>query len=217
MDYSDVGLDANLNKVGGKAALPSDYEMAINHDIRVEKNPIGYNTLVAKNLLQTTSGGTLTLKDKTGGTTILTYNPSTGVVTISGSLIANAGINVGTLTNSLISGTTTVTGTVTGSGIYSGGTFNNVVMGTSAITGGTATNTVITSGTVNNSTLGTPNVTAGTFSNPKITGTENLAINTGTAALTNNGDFAVQTLTGSAILVIRAGGTNFFFSSGGTF
>ena len=53
--------------------------------------------------------------------------------------------------------------------------------------------------------------------NLRVLGTLNLDPNTGTVGLTTNGDFDLQTRSGSAVLVARVGGTNFFFNSGGTF
>lgn len=47
-------------------------------------------------------------------------------------------------------------------------------------------------------------------------GTPNFTINAGSPALTTNGDFAIETHTGSAILVVRHGGTSFYFTSAGT-
>lgn len=81
-------------------------------------------------------------------------------------------------------------------------------------------------GTVNNGLLGTPDITGGTHDSaifgtptlqtPTIDGTPNFDINAGSAALGINGDLAIQTHTGSAILVVRHGGTTFYFTSTGT-
>ena len=291
-DYSDIGLDNKLRAKTSISNRPTEYRTALEDNIKQEPTPYLHRTALSQRggTVQTNLGGIFQIRDTTGGTVLLTANPDTGVVTISGSLITQAGIDIGTLNNSLISGTTRTTGTVTGSAIYSGGTFNNIVIGTQdalggtlrsatlggtagtinnaifgtqdstggtirtavlnnstigtpASTGGTINSVVIgtqdalggtlrsatlggTAGTINNTIMGTPDITGGTHDSaifgtptlqtPTIDGTANLDINTGSPALSINGDFAIETHTGSAILVARVGGTSFYFTSAGT-
>lgn len=186
------------------AAKPRKYQQAITRDIHVEPTPFAHSVQISKGTVQTNLGGVLQLKDKTGGTNIFTYDPATGTVTILGPLVAQQ-VNTGTYTNVSISGTTIFSGTMTSTGIISGGT-----VGTAQITGGT-----LSTNTINNAVMGTPAITGGTYTNPQIAGTPNLAVNAGTAALSANGDFALQTLSGSVILVARSGGTNFYFTAAG--
>jgi hypothetical protein len=82
---------------------------------------------------------------------------------------------------------------------------------------GTLQNTNLANGTYNNGTLGTPAITGGTMTNPVIGGTATYAVNANTAALAADNLFALQTKSGSVVLVVRSGGTNFFFNSAGTF
>lgn len=287
-DYSNLGLNKRLKKEDSIAGRPSEFQNALAVSINQEPTPYLHRTAISQRggTVNTNLGGIFEIRDTTGGTVLLTANPSTGVVTISGSLITQAGISIGTLDNSLISGTTRTTGTVIGSAIYLGGTFNNIVMGTGTVTGGVinnatfgtpastggtintivigtqdstggtirsavlnnstigtqdATGGTIRSAVVNNSTIGTPNSTGGTMNSmimgtpgitggthnsavfgtptlqtPTIDGTANLDVNTGSPALGINGDFAIETHTGSAILVARVGGTTFYFTSAGT-
>ena len=242
-DYSDIGLSNRLLPVNSLAGKQSQFKTALEDNMAVEPTPYLHRTAISQRggTIQTNLGGIFEIRDTTGGTVLLTASPTTGVVTISGSLVTQAGINIGTLSNSLISGTTRTTGTITGSAIYSGGTFNNIIIGTSSLTGGTidsvtmGTPTVtggivnsaifgtptITNGTMNNATFGTPNTQSGTFGTPTIIrptidGTVNFDTSAGSATLGVSGDFAIQTHTGSAILVARLNGTTFYFTSAGT-
>ena len=208
MDYTDIGLTIRLRKEDSPAGKPREYITALENDLAIEKTPYANPTLISKGTVQANLGGILELRDTTGGTVLLTANPDTGVVTISGSLVANAGINIGTLSNSLISGTTRTTGTVTGSAIYSGGTFNNIIVGTSALTGGTVNSAIfgtpaIIGGTADAMTLGSPSVTSGTINNA-VLGTP--AVTNGTM---NNATFGTPAITGGTLnpSVYQTGGT----------
>lgn len=180
------------------------------------------------------------------GTVIMDVDPDTGTVTIRGGLVADSSLNLGTINNTKLAGTPELVGTLTNSRLINngtwnsgtlgtpaitGGTVNSVVMGTPAITGGTITSGVgnaltigspaITNGTMNNATFGTPNTQSGTMGTPTIIrptidGTVNFDTSAGSATLGVSGDFAIQTHTGSAILVARLNGTTFFFASSGT-
>ena len=257
-DYSDIGLTDKLKPVNSIAGQESKFQNALAVSINQEHTPYLHRTALSQRggTLTSNLGGIFEIRDTTGGTVLLTANPDTGVVTISGSLITQAGIDIGTLNNSLISGTTRTTGTVTGSAIYSGGTFNNIIVGTPTITGGTITSSVLNNSTIgtqdstggtirsavlNNSTIGTPSSTGGTINSvimgtpditggthdsaifgtptlqtPTLDGTANFDTNAGSAALGISGDFAIQTHTGSAILVARLNGTTFYWTSAGT-
>lgn len=145
--------------------------------------------------------------------------------TISNAFIGTSVFANGTVRNSVLGTNTVVGGTSSGQVInastintpaISGGTstsqvVSNAIIGTPAITGGTSTGQVL-----NGAAIGTPVIVGGTVSNPRIMGTPNLDVNTGSAALANNGEFAIQTFGGSAILVARVGGTTFKFTSNGT-
>lgn len=193
-----------------------------------------------------TSGGTIVMEvdPDTGTVTIrggLVADSSLNLGTINNTKLAGTPELIGTLTNSrLINNGTWNNGTL-GTPAITGGTINNIVFGTQDSTGGTirtavinnstigtqnATGGTLASVTVNNAIIGTPAITGGTHNSatfgtptiirPTIDGTPNFDINAGSAALGVNGDFAIQTHTGSAILVARVGGTTFYFTSAGT-
>src|SRR3990167_6287604 len=212
-DYSDIGIGPRMVKATSLAGTRA-YVNALEENLKVESTPYLNRTAIGKGTLQTTLGGLVEFYDTTGGTRVLTYNPDTGVVTILGSLVAQQ-VSTGTYTSITIAGTSTVVGTITN------GVYNNVTIGTPNITGGTVTSSVL-----NSNTIGTPNITGGshksavfgtpTLQTPTIDGTPNLDVNAGSPALNINGDFAIETHTGSAILVARVGGTSFYFTSAGT-
>jgi len=87
--------------------------------------------------------------------------------------------------------------------------------GSGTISASTFKDGTITGGTINNSVLSSPSITGGTVSSPTIAGTAEYAVNAGTGALSANNQFEFQTMGGSAILVVRSGGTNFYFTAAG--
>ena len=185
-DYSELKLNKNLFNENSLALRKSDYISSSAQDIRFEKGPFAPPTLISQ-----------------------------GTLTVQGSFTAPT-ISVGTLNNAAITGTSRQTGTLTNTGVITGGfinagTSNNVVMGTPTInspsvTDGTLTNSLIVTGTLDTPTIGTP----------IIDGTANFDVNAGSAQLTNDGDFAIQTFGTAGVLVIRVGGTSFRFNPAGT-
>lgn len=198
MDYSDIGLDSQLRNVSGPGGRPSNWETALTHDVQVEQTPYASPTFISKGTMQANLGGILELRDATGGTILLTANPDTGVVTISGSLVANAGINIGTLSNSLISGTTRTTGTILGSSIYLGGTFNSIVVGSPSVTSGTFTSSVL-----NANTVGSPSITSGTLTssvlNANTVGSPSITSGTLTSSVVNSAVIGTPAITGGSM------------------
>ena len=195
-DYSKLGYGPRMIKTDSRVGT-RDYTTALEDSMRQEPTPYLHETAISKGTFQTTLGGLTEFKDSTGGTTIFTYNPDTGVVTIIGSLVANQ-VSTGTYSNIVLSGTPTLSGTL------AGGVHNNATFGTPALVGGTSTNMVvnaptigspqITNGTMNNGVFGTPAITGGTHSAGV------LANNTiGTPAVTggtyNSGVFGTPTIT----------------------
>lgn len=150
-----------LDKYGrDKSSLlskPSKYQSAMDRDINFENTPYTMPTQISKGTLATNLGGIFEIKDATGGTTLLTADPYTGVVTVAGSLVANIGVNLGTVANAHITGTTTLQGTISNVAINSGGTYNNGVFGTPNIVGAD-----ISSSAYNAGVIGTPQITGGT-------------------------------------------------------
>ena len=138
-DYSNLGFGRNMVKMSSKAGT-RDYTNALEDNIKQEPTPYLHETAISKGTFQTTLGGLIEFQDATGGTTVFTYNPYTGVVTILGSLVANQ-VNTGTYTNIVLAGTPSLTGTLTN------GAHNNAIFGTPAITGGTMLSGVINSTT----------------------------------------------------------------------
>lgn len=162
--YEDIGFDEKMIKTASFAGT-RDYTSALEENLKQEPTAYLHRTAISKGTFQTILGGLVEFYDTTGGTKVLTYNPSTGVVTILGSLVANQ-VNTGTYTNIILAGTPNLVGTLTngvlanntiGTPLLTGGTVNNVTMGTPAVTGGTLTSSVL-----NTNTIGTPSVTGGT-------------------------------------------------------
>jgi hypothetical protein len=213
-DYQSIGLDKNLSPVA-RAKRP-EHRSALRWDVLDEKNPWMPPTQVSKGTLQSNLGGVWEVRDTTGGTVLLTVNPDTGTVSIAGPVAANVTLSLGTITDTAIEGDSTHDGTLTSTGIVSGGTFNNGDIGTPAVTGGTIDAVTvgtpdITGGTMDSASFGTP-----TLQDATVNGTFNLDTNAGSPALGADGDFAIETHSGSAILAARVGGTTFYFTSAGT-
>lgn len=178
---------------------------AIDQDLHVEKTPYANPTQISKGDFTSTLGGIFTLKDSTGGTTILTYDPDTGVVTIAGGITAQQTLNLGTITSSTFAGTTTNIGTLI-LGMANSGTINNSTFGTPSTNGGT----------IGNAFIGTPSVSGGTLTNSNYLGTAIFTPTVGSAALATSGQFAIQTFAGTPILVANVNGTTAYFISSGT-
>ncbi len=133
-------------------ASRTKFNTALNFNLYQEPTPYLHRTAISKGTIAanlkgaTGAGGRVDFKDVTGGTSIITYDPATGTVTINGGIVVNQTL-VGTLNNGAVSGTTSISGTLTSTGMYTGGTlssftgsqgtFNNGIIGTPAITGGT--------------------------------------------------------------------------------
>ena len=151
-DYTNLGLGQRMVRKDSLAGRPRDYTLAVDQNVQVEPTPFLNRTAVAKGTLSTTLGGITEIRDSTGGTVLFTINPDTGVVTIAGSVVAQVGLNLGTISDSTIAGQSTLAGTLTNNRLINSGTYNNGTLGTPAITGGT----------INNTLVGTPAVTGGT-------------------------------------------------------
>jgi hypothetical protein len=168
-------------------ALNAGGEVQIYNDTNTELAELDNNGIV---LLGTTS---LRYYDSNVGTYSMNFGPMSGTAFIQ----VTSGIPL-----TIVSGTTNLNGVI------------NLT--------GTVVSPFITDGTHNNAVLGTPIITggsliSGTILSPAITGTATFDINASTATLAANGNFAVQTFGGSAVLTVRVGGTNFRFISDGTF
>lgn len=209
----------------GLAARPQEWLSAQEQEAREEWNPNTPPVLTNKGTLQTISGGLPQFKSTTGtsgGTTIMDVNPTTGTVTIRGGLVAQQTLDLGTINNTVLAGTPVLSGTLTNNRLINNGTWNNGTLGTPNITGGSLNSAVLgtpnaTGGTHNNAFLGTLQTAGGTIGTPRITGTPTFDTNAGSGALSNAGDFAIQTFSGSAILVARLGTISYRFLSDGTF
>lgn len=217
-DYSNLGFNNKLRK--GLAARASDYRTASDQDIKDERSPWAPPTLISKGTIQTASGGLPQFKSTSGtsgGTTIMDVDPDTGTVTIRGGLVAQQTLDLGTINDTVLAGTPTLAGTLTNNRLINNGTWNTGTFGTPNVTGGTFGTPEITGGTHNNAFFGTIQTASGTIGTPRITGTPTFDTNAGSGALSNAGDFAIQTFSGSAILVARLGTISYRFLSGGTF
>jgi len=118
LDYKDIGLDSNLQKMGGLASSDRGWEGAFSQDAKLEKSPYANPTQINKGKFDVTGGGTLSIKDKTGGTTLLTFDPSSGSATLRGDF--NHTGNYDLLGDMDITGALTVGGTAI-TGAYSKG------------------------------------------------------------------------------------------------
>src|SRR3990167_6578765 len=192
----------------GLAAKPQEWVSAQEQETREEWNTNTPPILINRGTLQTTAGGLPQFKSTSGtsgGTTLLEVDPDTGTVTIRGGLVAQITLDLGTVNNTKLAGTPELIGTLTNSRLINNGTWNSGTFGTPTITGGTYNSGVfgtpnVTGGTHNNAFFGTLQTAGGTIGTPVITGTPTFVTNAGTAALSTAGNFAIQTLSGSAIL-----------------
>lgn len=236
--YQDIGLDVRLRATESLVFRERKFRTALQRDYQDEETAFAPRTFQSRGTVLVTLGGLTEFRDATGGTVIFTYDPDTGTVTIAGGVVAEQTLNLGTITNSALSGTSRQLGTFTNSGTITGGiinpgtttsgVFNTITIGTPDSVGGTFRNATFggTAGTINSVTMGTPDITGGsmdsaafgtpTLQDATINGTLNLDVNSGSPALGGNGDFAIETHSGSAILVARVGGTSFYFTSAGT-
>src|SRR3990167_10472812 len=148
LDYSNFGYDRTLRRTTSLSSRLreriSQYTSALQQDLYVERTPI-VNTIISKGTLQTNLGGVLEVKDTTCGTTLFTVNPTTGVTTITGSLVTQQALSLGTIIDTVIAGQGTIKGTITNERLIQNGTYNT--------------------GTFGNPTIGTPNISAGTHNN----------------------------------------------------
>lgn len=159
------------------------------------------------------------------------FADAVSIGTINNAYVGTPYILGGTIDNSTIGTALLIAGTfrnsIIGTPSISAGTWSNAqLIGTPQITGGTVASAVVnnptigtqssTGGTLNSVVIGTPQINSGTASNIFMGGTPSFTINSGSAALAANGNFAVQTYAGSAVLVVRHGGTTFYFASAGT-
>lgn len=217
-DYSKLGLDEKLKPINGIASRPSKFITALQTNINQESSPYLNRTAVQNRggTIQANLGGVFEVRDTTGGTVLLTIDPDSGTVTIAGPIQANVTLNLGTINDTTLAGNGTIGGTITNNRLINGGTINNGTLGTPAVTGGTINSFIagtpdITGGTMDSAGFGTPTLQDSTFN-----GTTNFDVNAGSPALGGDGDFALETHSGSVILVARSGGTTFYFTSAGT-
>lgn len=127
------------------------------------------------------------------------------VTSIDGGTINTSFINSSTITNTNFSGTLSQP-------VSTGGTFTNPT-----VTTGTLNTSLMSSGTFNTGFIGTPSIIGGTYTALTLAGTAIYPVTAGTQALSSNNMFQLQTLSGSVVLVVRSGGTNFYFQAQGTF
>ena len=208
----------------GLAAKPQEWVSAQEQETREEWNTNTPPILINRGTLQTTAGGLPQFKSTSGtsgGTTLLEVDPDTGTVTIRGGLVAQITLDLGTVNNTKLAGTPELIGTLTNSRLINNGTWNSGTFGTPQITGGTLASAFVgtpnaTGGTHNNAFLGTPQTAGGTIGTPVITGTPTFGTQGGSAALSADGNFAMQFFSGSPIIAFRYNGTTFRFVTAGT-
>lgn len=198
--YGNYGFSNNFRKLTSLSSRQSrsieknEFVSALDQDLRIEKTAV-INSTVQKGTAQVNLGGILEVRDSTGTNVLLSTNPETGVVTIAGTVQSNVAINIGTVIDTRISGTSSQSGTLNITGVISNGTFSG--------------------GTFNNTTVGTPMISGGTMNNVLL-GSPVLLTSAGSTALPTDGGIAIKTHAGSAILAARLNGTTFYFASAGT-
>ena len=200
-NYLDsIGLNSRMRRGFAAEHDEKRYVSALEDDVQREKSRL-VNNIVSKGTVQTVLGGFTEFKSKTGGTTLFTVDPVTGETVFGGPVVANVSLNIGTANDTVIAGTSSLTGTLTSTGIISGGTINNATLGTVNVVGGTLTSVALASGTIPNA---------------RLSGLPILDTTAGSSALAANGGFAIQTFSGSAVLVARLAGVTYYFTSAGT-
>jgi len=200
-------LDNRFRK-GLSARIP-EWKSAQELEATQEWNPITPPVLTNRGTLQTISGGLpqfRSVSGTSGGTIIMDVDPATGTVTIRGGLVAQQTLDLGTINNTVLAGTPTLAGTLTNNRLINNGTWNTGTFGTPNISAGTH----------NNAFLGTPQTAGGTIGTPVITGTPTFGTQGGSAALSADGNFAMQFYSGSPIIAFRYAGTTFRFVTAGT-
>jgi hypothetical protein len=228
VDHPEDSWNARLQPVTSIPANRAPQAMDLVNDLRFEKSIYSPPTQVSKGLTTSQAGGSFTLYDITGGTKIFDYNPATGVVTISGSLIATSS-STGTYTNITLAGTNVVTGTqqngIYGTALYQGGTVANATVGTpnlqngtvgtAAIIGGTITNGFLTGGTVDdklwvttgsNKSAGKGTLVSGsiTISTNVVTTNSLIFLTDYSPGLANNGFLAVGAISNGASFKVQS-------------
>ena len=220
LDYSNFGYDRTLRSLTSLTSRLreriSRYTSALQQDIYVERTPL-VNTIISKGTLQTNLGGILEVKDSTGGTTLFTVNPITGVTTVTGSLVTQQALSLGTIIDTVIAGQGTIRGTITNERLIQNGTYNTGTFGTPNVVAGTFGTPNILGGTHNNAFLGTIQTAGGTIGTPRITGIPTLDTNAGSGTLSAAGQIEIQTFGGSALLAIRLGTQTYKFTPSGTY
>lgn len=214
----------NTYRKGLAARVNEGYRTAMEQEALEEWNPNTPPVLTNKGTLQTMSGGMPQFKSTTGtsgGTVLMEVDPVTGTTTIRGGLTAQQTLELGTINNTAIAGTSSLIGTLTNNRLINNGTWNNGTFGTPAITGGTMNSAVLgtpnaTGGTHNNAFLGSLQTAGGTIGTPTITGTPTFGTQGGSNALAANGNLAFQFFAGSPVIAFRYNGTTFRFDTAGT-
>ena len=156
-DYSSLGLDKNLRSNSSLTNGTNNYQTALEYNLAVEPTPYLHRTSVLNRggTVQTNLGAIVDFKDLTGGTSLFTYNPTTGAITVNGPLILNGTTNipnVGTIGTLVVSGVGTFTGPVV---FNNQGTINNrSLIFTGGTTEGTSAIRMFNSGGTERITLG---------------------------------------------------------------
>lgn len=161
-DYSDIGLNDNLKPINSVAGKPSNFTSALSVSINQEPTPYLHRTSVLNRggTVRTGLGALVDFRDSTDGTSLITYTPSTGAITLNGPIISNGTTNI---PNQGTIGTANITlGTIGTVNITVGtiGTLNSTDIGTAAnwrVTGTTVLSGSVSMGT--NLAMGSAEIT----------------------------------------------------------
>jgi len=89
--YTDVGLTDKLKPVNSIAGRPSDFQNALAYNITQEPTPYLHRSSVMnrRGTVITNLGAIVDFKDTTGGTSLFTYNATTGAITLNAPVTFN--------------------------------------------------------------------------------------------------------------------------------
>lgn len=126
-DYSDIGLDVRLKPINGIAGRPNEFQNALAVSINQESTPYLHRTSVLNRggTVRTGLGALIDFRDSTDGTSLITYTPSTGQITLNGPITSNGTTNIpniGTVGTLIVSGLGSIVGPLV---INNQGTINN--------------------------------------------------------------------------------------------
>ena len=95
-DYSDLGLTDKLKPINSIAGEESKFQNALAVNLDQEHTPYLHRTSVLNRggTVRTGLGALIDFRDSTDGTSLITYTPSTGQITLNGPITSNGTTNI---------------------------------------------------------------------------------------------------------------------------